>query len=71
MKPFFWATFGIVLLLAGTALGQNLCSQCGDNTRQQVETIDSSHASYTIDMGGKIDGPMTRDPIGYWAYDQY
>jgi len=71
VKPFFWATFGIGLLLAGTASGQNLCSQCGDNTRQQVETIDSSHANYTIDMGGKIDGPMTRDPIGYWAYDQY
>ncbi|MGB8478208.1 MAG: putative Ig domain-containing protein [Acidobacteriaceae bacterium] len=71
MKPFCWATLGIGLLLAGAASGQNLCSQCGDNTRQQVETIDSSHASYTVDMGGKIDGPMTRDPISYWAYDQY
>ena len=71
MKSFCWATLGFGLLLATTASGQNLCSQCGDNTRQQVETIDSSHDAYTIDMGGKIDGPMTRDPIGYWAYDQY
>jgi hypothetical protein len=71
MKPFCWATLGIGLLLAVPTLGQNLCSQCGDNTRQQVETIDSSHATYAIDMVGKIDGPMTLDPIGYWAYDQY
>jgi hypothetical protein len=71
VKPFCWATLGIGLLLAVPTLGQNLCSQCGDNTRQQVETIDSSHATYAIDMVGKIDGPMTLDPIGYWAYDQY
>jgi hypothetical protein len=71
VKQFCWATVGIGLLLAGAASAQNLCSQCGDHTRQQVETVDSSHATYAIDMGGKIDGPMTRDPIGYWAYDQY
>jgi hypothetical protein len=71
VKQFCWATLGIGLLLVGTASGQNLCSQCGDTTKQQVETVDSSHATYAIDMGGKIDGPMTRDPIGYWAYDQY
>jgi hypothetical protein len=22
-------------------------------------------------MGGQFDGEMTRDPVGYWAYDQY
>jgi hypothetical protein len=71
VKDYCWATLGIGLLLAGTASGQNLCSQCGDNTRQQVENIDSSHATYAVEMGGKIDGPMTRDPVGYWAYDQY
>jgi hypothetical protein len=71
LKQLCCATLAIGLLLACTASGQNLCSECGDNTRQQVETIDSSHATYILDMGGKIDGPMTRDPIGYWAYDQY
>ena len=71
MKQFCWATLGIGLLLAGTVSGQNLSSECGDNSKQQVENIDSSHATYAIEMGGKIDGPMTRDPIGYWAYDQY
>ncbi|MES2223125.1 MAG: Ig domain-containing protein [Acidobacteriota bacterium] len=71
MKRIGCATLGIGLLLSGMAWGQNLCSECGDNPRQHVENIDSSHATYTVDMGGKIDGPMTRDPIGYWAYDQY
>lgn len=71
MKRWFWAAFGISLFLAGSAAGQNLCRQCGTNTKKQVETIDSSHYTYAIDMDGKIDGPMTRDPIGYWAYDQY
>ncbi|MHB1936360.1 MAG: putative Ig domain-containing protein [Acidobacteriaceae bacterium] len=71
MKRFYWVHLGMGLLLVGTASGQNLCSQCGDNTKKQVENVDSSHANYAIDMGGKIDGPMTRDPIGYWAYDQY
>ncbi len=59
------------LLLAGSASGADLRTQCGTNPKRQVETIDSSRYTYSIDMGGKIDGPMTRDPIGYWAYDQY
>ena len=71
MKHKSWATFGIGVLLVGSAVGQNLCRQCGTNTKKQVETVDSSHYTYAIDMGGKIDGLMTRDPIGYWAYDQY
>lgn len=36
------------------AAGQNLCTQVGDIPRQQVETIDPSHANYAIEMGGKI-----------------
>lgn len=71
MKPLCYATLGIGLLLSGMAWGQNLSSECGNNPRQHVENIDSSRAAYSLDMGGNIDGPMTRDPIGYWAYDQY
>jgi len=36
-----------------------------------TELIQQDSQSYEIKMGGKIDGSMTRDPIGYWAYDQY
>ena len=59
------------LMLAGSVVGQDLRTQCGVSPSRQVETIDASRHSYQFRMGGKIDGPMTRDPIGYWAYDQY
>ena len=58
-------------LLCTRGSGQDLRMQCGTTSRTQVENIDSSSFSYSIHMGGKIDGEMTRDPIGYWAYDQY
>ena len=66
-----WAVLALSLALAVNAAGQDLRTQCGANSKTHVETIDSAHAAYSIRMGGKIDGAMTRDPIGYWAYDQY
>ena len=60
-----------VLLFAWSAAGQDLRVQCGASTKSHVETIESSKSSYSIHMDGKIDGAMTRDPMGYWAYDQY
>ena len=45
--------------------------QCGSIPKSHVEIIDSARQSYSFQMGGKIDGEMTRDPMGYWAYDQY
>lgn len=36
-----------------------------------TEVIKQDSQMYEIKMGGKIDGLMTRDPVGYWAYDQY
>jgi hypothetical protein len=33
--------------------------------------VTSGKHTYTVTMGGTIDGEMTRDPVGYWAYDQY
>ncbi len=71
MKHIYCSILVSGLLLAGSASAADLRSQCGTNTKRQVETIDSSKYSFSVDMGGKIDGPMTRDPIGYWAYDQY
>lgn len=45
--------------------------QCGGSPRVQVQTVDSARSNYVLHMGGTIDGEMTRDPMGYWAYDQY
>lgn len=59
------------VLPVGNATGEDLRMACGNNLKTQAETIDSSRFPYSIDLGGKIDGPMTRDPIGYWAYDQF
>ena len=39
--------------------------------KTHVEVIDQSNYSYTVKMQGAFDGESTRDPVGYWAYDQY
>ena len=66
-----WLILAAGILFAGAAEGQDLRTQCGTHIKTQAETIDSNKFSYSIPMGGSIDGVMTRDPIGYWAYDQY
>ena len=66
-----WPIAVLGLSLAGHVAGQDLRTQCGVATKTHVETIESSTHSYSFAMGGKIDGAMTRDPMGYWAYDQY
>ena len=59
------------MLFSGLAVAQDLRTQCGSSIKSHVEAIDSASHSYSIQMGGKIDGERTRDPIGYWAFDQY
>lgn len=59
------------LLCALHAAAQDLRMQCGTAQRTHSETVTSSQFSYAIRMGGAIDGEMTRDPMGYWAYDQF
>ena len=71
VKAMLLPVLGTGLLCAASALGQDLRMQCGATSKTQVENIDNSSFSYSIHMGGKIDGVMTRDPVGYWAYDQY
>lgn len=60
-----------VLLCALPAVAQDLRMQCGSAQRTHVETVSASQFSYNISMGGVVDGEMTRDPMGYWAYDQF
>ena len=55
----------------GLAPAANLKVLCDNPPKFHVEEINSAEHSYTITMGGKIDGEMTRDPVGYWAFDQY
>ncbi|MEE3336938.1 MAG: hypothetical protein VX255_11135 [Candidatus Latescibacterota bacterium] len=38
--------------------------------RQFVEQITTSEQTMRIDVGGRIDGEMTRDPVGYGYYGQ-
>ena len=42
-----------------------------DPPNYHVEKVRSDKHSYSVRMDGKVDGEMTRDPVGYWAYDQY
>lgn len=37
---------------------------------QHCETICSTDHAYAIEVGGAFDGAMTRDPVGYGAYNQ-
>lgn len=53
------------------AAATDLQQACGTNGKRHVQMVDGNHDEYSVAMSGKIDGPMTRDPIGYWAYDQY
>ena len=61
--------------LAQAARAADLRMQCGAAPKSQIALLNTllpgEKGSYTVHMGGSIDGAMTRDPMGYWAYDQY
>ncbi|MBM3477256.1 MAG: hypothetical protein FJX75_28650 [Armatimonadetes bacterium] len=62
-----------LLSLLGVTLGRALALPAADPTdrpREHVETIAATSHEYAIEMGGTMDGPSTRDPIGYGAWDQ-
>jgi hypothetical protein len=65
----------VLLLLVCTplsfALGSDLRSICDEVPEYFQTNVGANGLEYTIQMGGKIDGEMTRDPVGYWAYDQF
>jgi hypothetical protein len=42
----------------------------GGQEKQHTETITSAQHEYVIELGGTMDGPSTRDPIGYQAWNQ-
>lgn len=59
------------LLSGAVTHAADLDQVCGDHAKNHVQAIDSPHGEFEVNLGGSIDGRMTRDPIGYWAYDQY
>lgn len=44
---------------------------CGDVPRTHTEQAGAGRHAYSVPMRGRIDGEATRDPVGYWAFDQY
>lgn len=61
----------IALALPAAVPAADLRTVCADLPRYYVETVAETGHAYTVRMSGRIDGEMTRDPVGYWAYDQY
>jgi hypothetical protein len=49
----------------------DLRAVCGGPIETHTEVVSSGNHAYSVRMGGRIDGEMTRDPVGYWAFDQY
>lgn len=72
MKQFGYFRSLLLLTVSLPCLsGSDLRSICNDVPRYHSTTVDSDQREYTVFMGGKVDGEMTRDPVGYWAYDQF
>jgi hypothetical protein len=57
--------------VSAVSLAGELRTVCAGPVQAHSEAIASSKRTYTVRMGGNIDGEMTRDPVGYWAFDQY
>ncbi len=63
--------FALVILWAAAGSAADLRNLCQDTPKYHSEAIEGGNRTYTVRMGGRIDGEMTRDPVGYWSYDQF
>jgi len=61
---------GGLLAAAVLAAGEGPGAAPADQPRQHAETITSWSHEYVVEMGGTMDGPSTRSPIGYGAWSQ-
>ncbi len=65
---------GMRIELLAVALGMLLMGAsvlpADETPRRHVEVVAASGHEYTITMGGTLDGPTTRDPIGYQPWSQ-
>ncbi|HUU29811.1 MAG TPA: Ig domain-containing protein [archaeon] len=72
MKLYRLAFFAVSITACPYLLNAvDLRTVCSGQPKFHVENIIGGSHTYTIRMEGRIDGEMTRDPVGYWAYDQY
>jgi len=58
------------LLACAGARAADLTAACGSQPHSHSEVITSGKTTYTVRLAGTFDGEMTRDPVGYWAFDQ-
>ncbi len=56
----------LLTIWCGVASAQEQSGQ----EQQHTETITAAQHEYVIELGGTMDGPSTRDPIGYQAWNQ-
>ena len=61
----------LYLVIAPGLRAADLRTVCSDDAKSETKIITSGNQTYTIHMGGRFDGDMTRDPAGYWGYDQF
>jgi hypothetical protein len=63
--------FLLAALFPAAGAAADLRALCAGPAKSETQLVGSSGHAYTVRMGGSIDSEMTRDPLGYWAYDQY
>lgn len=61
----------LYLLTAPGGRAADLRTVCDAGAKSETKLITVGNQTYTIHMGGRLDGEMTRDPLGYWGYDQF
>lgn len=65
------AAAAVLALLASALHARDLRTACDSAPKVHTELVASGNHAYTVRMSGRIDGEMTRDPVGYWAFDQF
>jgi len=72
MKNFTVSVTVLVLILSvRPSSAADLRSLCNTEPKYHTEIISKGSREYTVRMDGRLDGEMTRDPVGYWGYNQY
>ena len=64
-------SFLLIIFTPQYLLADDLRQLCQEQPKYHIEHLRGNSHTYTVKMGGAVDGEMTRDPVGYWAYDQY
>ena len=72
MKAFLTSSAVLAMILfVQSSSAADLRTLCDGPPKYHREIISSGSHKYTVRMGGRFDGEMTRDPVGYWGYNQY